>query len=287
MKKFFAVFMMLITSAFSTGIAATPDIPASTTTVSCSDSAINTNNAPANLEINWEPNTINLHWYNGNTELTVPSESQSCVYDGALIPPPPLEREGYTFAGWKVRGLPDGYTKLQYIESNGNQYIDTGINESNRAVFSMNAKAKSDDIVVFIISNSDSSGYTEGFGEYLDYVAGFNQLKATGKHYYDLTYSSSGISFIYDNDGQVHETGTYKINNNKRIYLFGISAPGYDRHISAKLYYLKLYNNGSLVRNFIPARRNSNNRVGLYDTVTKTFFTNSGTGSFTAGPVVQ
>ena len=58
----------------------------------------------SNLTAGWEANTINLHWYNGNTELTVPSESQSCVYDGALNPPATIPtRTGYTFVGWRVR----------------------------------------------------------------------------------------------------------------------------------------------------------------------------------------
>ena len=71
----------------------------------CSDSAINTNNAPANLEINWEPNTINLHWYSNNTLIqNVPDVSSSCEYDSTLTSPATIPtRTGYTFTGWRVR----------------------------------------------------------------------------------------------------------------------------------------------------------------------------------------
>ncbi|MBQ6011811.1 MAG: hypothetical protein IJL23_01695, partial [Alphaproteobacteria bacterium] len=54
-----------------------------------------------------------------------------------------------------------------------------------------------------------------------------------------------------------------------------------------RIYALSIKENDSLKRNFIPARRNSDNVVGMYDTVSKTFFTNAGTGSFVAGPVAQ
>jgi hypothetical protein len=57
--------------------------------------------------------------------------------------------------------------------------------------------------------------------------------------------------------------------------------------IYARLYYTKMWKNGTLVRYLIPAKRNSDNVVGMYDTVSKTFFTNAGSGAFIAGPVVQ
>ncbi|MBQ3784914.1 MAG: InlB B-repeat-containing protein, partial [Alphaproteobacteria bacterium] len=56
------------------------------------------------LQVDWQPNTIALHWYNGDTELTVPSASQSCTYDGTLTPPATIPtKTGYTFKGWRVK----------------------------------------------------------------------------------------------------------------------------------------------------------------------------------------
>ena len=43
---------------------------------------------------------------------------------------------------------------------------------------------------------------------------------------------------------------------------------------------------GVLVRNFIPAKRNSDNVLGLYDLVNNVFYTNAGSGTFIAGPEV-
>lgn len=39
----------------------------------------------------------------------------------------------------------------------------------------------------------------------------------------------------------------------------------------AKIYYVKFYENGSLVRNYIPCKRDSDDVIGLYETITGTF----------------
>jgi hypothetical protein len=52
-----------------------------------------------------------------------------------------------------------------------------------------------------------------------------------------------------------------------------------------RLYRGKIYDNTNhLMRDFIPARRKSDNVLGLYDIITNTFYINSGTGTFVAGP---
>ena len=46
----------------------------------------------------------------------------------------------------------------------------------------------------------------------------------------------------------------------------------------------QMYKAGILVGDFVPTKRNSDNVLGMYDKVTNTFLTNSGTGIFIAGP---
>ena len=58
-------------------------------------------------------------------------------------------------------------------------------------------------------------------------------------------------------------------------------------HSNMKLYFFSLKDNGKYVRYFIPVKRKSDNKPGLYDTVSGTFFTNAGTGEFTLGPTVE
>ena len=47
-----------------------------------------------------------------------------------------------------------------------------------------------------------------------------------------------------------------------------------------RLYGLKMRTNGVPIRNFIPCVRKADSKPGMYDTVTKTFYTNAGTGEF-------
>ena len=55
-----------------------------------------------------------------------------------------------------------------------------------------------------------------------------------------------------------------------------------------KIYNFKLKEGStpSVIQNLVPARRNSDGVLGMYDTVSNTFFTNKGTGEFIAGPMV-
>ena len=125
MKKLFILFLLFFTiDSFATGIGNVSSAP-------CDNTTLNKYTGTANVEINWEPNTINLNWYDGDTKLTVANNAQSCVYDGTLTVPAQPTKPGYTFNGWKVIKVPGGYTALEYlIFANYDAYeayLDTGI----------------------------------------------------------------------------------------------------------------------------------------------------------------
>ena len=95
---------LLSTIFVVSGALADPDIAPSASTADCKYAPLETYSGTSNLQANWNANTIDLHWYNGDTELTVPSASQSCTYDGTLTPPTTIPtKTGYTFKGWRVR----------------------------------------------------------------------------------------------------------------------------------------------------------------------------------------
>jgi hypothetical protein len=79
---------------------------------------------------------------------------------------------------------------------------------------------------------------------------------------------------------------TFQLNYN--LHLFGYKSPT-DQHCNTgiyRMYYFKIYDNGTLVRDFVPVKRNSDNVIGLFDIVNNKFYTNKGTGTFTAGTEV-
>ena len=69
------------------------------------------------------------------------------------------------------------------------------------------------------------------------------------------------------------------------LYMFGNQA-GNRVSSGNRVYYAKMKINGKLVMYYIPAKRNSDNKVGFYDVISGTFKTVSA-GSLTAGPAVQ
>ena len=95
----FAIFSILISAPlFATGVSS------GATSADCDNATLDTYTGTSNLQAGWQPNTIALHWYNGDDELTVASASQSCVYDGTLTPPTTIPtKTGYTFKGWRVK----------------------------------------------------------------------------------------------------------------------------------------------------------------------------------------
>lgn len=53
-----------------------------------------------------------------------------------------------------------------------------------------------------------------------------------------------------------------------------------------RLYYVQIYESGSLIRDLIPCIRTADKKVCLYDKVGGKFYTNLGTGDFIAGGVI-
>ena len=100
MKKAFALFLSFFTlPAMASGIDAT------SASAPCTNNTLETYSGNTNLQADWQPNTIDIRWYNMNTQVTPTNAiANTCVYDGTLsIPSNAPSRIGYTFAGWEVR----------------------------------------------------------------------------------------------------------------------------------------------------------------------------------------
>ena len=296
MKKLFILSLLFFTTdSYSSGIAS------NSASAPCDNNTLETYSGNSNLSADWQPNTINLRWYNDNEKLTVQQSAQSCTYDGTLnIPSTPPTRTGYTFAGWEVKyAIPAEYTELQYIESTGTQWINTDfIPDSNTRI-----KTK-------LKFNSDTNGRGSCFGSSLGgNNSGMECFMWGNGTLFFCCYGTSCDNAVWANMNDIIEIDwnknvlSYKVNNGNitnytfpvqtfttayKMALFALSR-GYELSATSlvTIYFFQIYDNGTLARQFIPVRRNSDNVVGMWDTVSQTFFTNAGTGSFTAGPVVQ
>lgn len=286
MKKIFLLILCLFAiDSFASGI------NAGATTATCDNSTLETYGGTANMEIDWVPNTISLTWRNGDQQVAGPT---TCNYDGALnIPTTQPTRTGYTFAGWKL-SVPNGYTELEYLESDGGQWINTRIQKyRNGNIYRLASKvswANVSDRQIHGCQDFFYYGVVNGYLQMTQALSEHTDISMVANTVYDIDATfdtiNSRVDFTingqhynfansYGDDVDGKEFAVFSLNDN--ILSFGPS----------RVYYYTLYKNGNMMFNGIPARRNSDNVVGMYDTVTQTFFTNAGTGSFTAGPVVQ
>lgn len=101
----------------------------------------------------------------------------------------------------------------------------------------------------------------------------------TGVVYTDILKPESSTQFSYTHNGV--KTKRNRANGTeltgKNLLLFNNADDG----VIAKLYYLKIYDGETLVRDFVPFIR-QDGECGLYDEVTKQFFGNAGNGTFEA-----
>ena len=190
-----------------------------------------------------------------------------------------------------LEALTDGYTELQYIESTGTQYINAMYTPSASGYeYEIEVATLNGNSAIIGCQSNDALLYSSHSGNKVIVLiqgtsASFTVDTVQGRFYkHNLSYD--GTTYTYKVDGAVIGQETKTINP-LPYFLFGNTRSSgtevYDLG-SVRIGKAKLYNNGSLVRNFIPAKRNSDNAIGMYDTVSGQFFENAGSGVFTAGP---
>ena len=187
--------------------------------------------------------------------------------------------------------LPDGYVELEYIESSGTQYIDTGFkpNQNTRVVAKMDGYSvgtaqwyfgsrDGTKVNAFGLLTTDGQ-FRDDFGtDTIPFAAGPGALeidKNKGKFYISGELKAS------------HPSATFQGSNS--MYIFGMHQNGANDSFAidnVRFYHFDVYDNGKQVRGFVPAKRESDGAVGMYDTIGAKFYGNAGTGAFVAGPDV-
>ena len=178
-------------------------------------------------------------------------------------------------------GLPRTYEKLEYLESNGTQYIDTGILNSseNRVYVKFMQTVSGVNRIIGERNTSSSAMFMVVDGAYSGYFKYGNQ------EYDPSTTLSPNIMRIWEIDKNklyLDETLVKTFNKqtfstSKSLYLFGNNGAAVGSNL--KIYECKIYTNDVLVRDFIPSL-DPHGRPCMYDTVTHTPFYNQGTGEF-------
>lgn len=178
--------------------------------------------------------------------------------------------------------LPAGYTECEYLESTGTQYINTGIYPSLKDTgFDIVASSAKFDNRLFGISQT-IGGTIYRFRAYCGSVnismyVGTDFATIPAKTNSPVRFRTSGGVFRIDDNAPVSWIGT-----NAVFSVPFLLCAEYDdivRRASTRLFSAKLYNNDSLIRDFVPCL-NPSNVPGMYDLVGATFYPNAGTGDF-------
>lgn len=194
------------------------------------------------------------------------------------------------------------YVELEYIESTGTQYIDTGVKFTG-TTSKIDARYK-------LNSTGVTGSYSSLSATQIDDNTRWGSLqydKTVGKCTFTVGNVPGGSGIIFSPSGSIDHviyttngtSLTVEFNNNTQTLSAGGSAlTGQTLYLGCKntsgtrseyfvgnIYSYKLEIDGTLVRDFIPVKMGT--EVGMYDTVTDTFFTNAGTGELIAGPEKQ
>ena len=186
--------------------------------------------------------------------------------------------------------LPSGYKRLAYIKSSGTQHIDSLFQPNN------NTRVVLDFQSTFRTANSRKGL----FGSRNSSDAGMFAFLYSNR--IDPNYNGVGKSVTVDSlQRHVYDfnKNIFGVDGNKVSFNSGVFSPGYNllllsvqnygaidnRKAEGYLYSCQIYDNGTLVRDYIPCQK-PDGTIGLWDDVNSVFYGNAGTGTFTAGPVV-
>lgn len=252
----------------------------------------------------------------GGTEVS----SQVVISGNVAVEPISPEKDEYMFKYWTLNGevydfstpvtsditlvamweTTKEYIELEYIECSGTQYIDTGV--------ILNANIKIEDWITGNIDNVSLNGSDgpDSSTSKFRFKYGFNLGN------WAIGYADKWLS-IYKTSKPIDTNTFYKFTIGKGIqkiepdifsYEYNYELGAYPtrtmllfalRENTNKIMYAtnlkrkecKIYNGDTLIRDFIPVIRKSDNVAMMYDLVNSEFYPNVGTGSFTAGAIKQ
>lgn len=185
-----------------------------------------------------------------------------------------------------------GYKKVDYIEYNGTQQIDTGVYPDDTTVVQCKFVMTHYNGDAFIGSKGTGESnsfrfFRAGDGQtYLDYGSGLGGNRIHG------TYITSTTTIYECEFGNCYvkdlTTGTIKFSGstasfNEKTFTIKIG----DTLEYGIIYWCKIYKGGALVRDYIPVISDSTNMAGLLDKVNMVFYPDANNHNFTYGQIID
>lgn len=188
-----------------------------------------------------------------------------------------------TYVGKPVGGtsaLGTEYQEVEYLESTGTQYIDTGVlpnANTTSAVVEFELLKVTEGKEQWALGQwYGSNGWRCGY-QYVNSAVSFDKQRG-------FSYSATAI-----NKRIVGVSAASSITSPYTMILFAQQEQGNIRYVETsfqRIYGCKIWEDGVPIREFVPCYRIADAEPGMYDVVNKVFYTNDGTGTFVLGPVV-
>ena len=181
---------------------------------------------------------------------------------------------------------------VEYIESSGTQWIDTGVpwvksNDGSSADISFD--------IAFTALTGRKLMLSNGFGFFghnasgnMEYSNNVFDAITVGRRY-AIDISLANGSYEFEVDGVQKKAATFSATFNGTYYLWTITSsgtPSASFAMSARIYRCEISHNGTFVRSFRPVRVGTDATSwegAMMDTLTRRIYRNAGTGAFTYG----
>ena len=183
-------------------------------------------------------------------------------------------------------------TRLEYINATGEQYIDTfyplwkNNNWKIEVKFDISEFYNYNNMFGFsTVKDTNNEMWIASDKNYYVRVGGIDKTSIATLELdtpYTIVHDNTGDNFLNYVNGELVKT-LNKANTNKANNI-SFAHRKDSSYLKGKIYGLKLWSDGKLVRNFEPSYNTVTNAAGLYDTVEGIFYACVGTNSFTAGP---
>lgn len=183
-----------------------------------------------------------------------------------------------------ISRLPQGYQEVEYIESSGTQYIDTGfvVNKSDNYVLEIDGLFPSQ-----AQAYQGCNGYMQFFVGSKYGISNESSISVGNRDTVRIAYANQTATLTVNGSqaeskswasysGANVKLGVLRMGDTNNGWFSGGAASG-------TIYGYKVWKDEILVSDCIPCVRNSDNVAGVYDVIREQFITNVGSGVFAVG----
>lgn len=202
---------------------------------------------------------------------------------------------------------PVGPVRVEYIQTTDSQYFDTGVKAENDLDFELDVEVLSSGggCCLFGARNQDVNSQPFASNNSQNVYCNNNGYLALNDKDFDSGYISNKPRILNARhtvkviNRELFVDGTsYKSSTSTQTYSYDVTVgllrchgtgdtwqSGTNRNVSAKIYGLKIYKSGTLIRDFL-SYKDENDEGYLYDSLSGTSLYNIGTGTVTPGPSI-